>query len=378
MWVVRPPEQLSLGTTPLIRVPKEGPALTARPGDAYFVIGVHAAQASAYGRFWERARQLVVTTEVTVNAPPFHAEPITSIHRIRPIAFGKPEQLGLGATLVDLVPATMDRVSVVVEYLLDSENRLALLTDIANEAALTAVASAAPGAAAVTKIVGGLSKRFVQQLAEKDRREPILRFVGDFSVAGGELADAYYVILGTRSDKYPLPRPLPQAPALRVSGSDLLYEGRPVLDWSYVVIAVDAVERRTRALGRGEEWYRKLDEAEVVAREAARDIFAERAKRRQAWEACLLLLADADRLLHASPLYLPKEADAIIQAATHAVKETLFPPNETALGAPPLLSDVARALARVNSEEELAAAAVEYGAAEQRSLAQLERLGMVA
>jgi hypothetical protein len=358
-------------------VPKEGTALTARPGDAYFLISIHAAQASTHGRFWERARQLVVTTEVTVNTPPFNAEPITSIHRIRPIALGKPEQLGLGATLVDLVPATMDRVSVVVEYTLDSENRLALLTDIANDAALTAVASLAPGAAAATKIVGGLSKRFLQQLAEKDRREPILRFVGDFSVPAGELADAFYVILGTRSDKHPLPRPLPQAPALRVAGSDLLYEGRPVLDWSYVVIAVDAVERRTRALGRDEEWYRKLGEAEAVAREAARDIFAERAKRREAWDACLRLLADADRLLHASPLYLSSEADAIIQAATHEVKETLFPPDVAVLGAPPLLSDAARALVRVGSEEELAAAAAEYQAAEQRSLAQLERIGVL-
>ena len=102
------------------------------------------------------------------------------------------------------------------------------------------------------------------------------------------------------------------------------------------------------------------------------------AKRRQAWEACLLLLAEADRLLHASPLYLPKEADAIIQAATHTVKETLFPAREAVLGAPPLLSDAVRALARVGSEDELAAAAAEYGAAEQRSLAQLERIGLVA
>jgi hypothetical protein len=287
-----------------------------QPGKGYFRLRLHAAQAAIFGPFWQKAQQLMVTSEVRLFCPPFNGEPVQSIQRIRPLKQGAAEQLGLSPSLVDLTPAALDKVGIAIEFLLDRQNRLATLANVVNDDAFLSVVSLAPGAAAIAKVVGALSKKIVGSFMDESDQAPVLRFVGDFSLPAGDLADAYYVILGTRYEQHPLPRPLPGPPRLRVDGHDLLLDNQPVLNWSYVIFDVDVVEMRTRELGRGEPWYEKLSQVEAQATETSfQKMMKDENRLRQDWETCLGLLKEADLLLRQSPLYLSTEADAIIQQA---------------------------------------------------------------
>lgn len=55
------------GTTTPIYLPRGANALLVKPGESYFVIKVHSAQAAFYGSIWERVNQLLITTQVSLN-----------------------------------------------------------------------------------------------------------------------------------------------------------------------------------------------------------------------------------------------------------------------------------------------------------------------
>ena len=321
----------TLGTTPAIRLPKEATPAPLQPGQGYFRVRMHAAQAAIFGPFWQKSQQLVVTSEVRLFCPPFNGEPVQSLQRIKPLKQGAAEQLGLSPSLVDLTPAALDKVGITVEFLLDRQNRLANLVQIVNDDAFLSVVSLAPGAAAAAKAVGALSKKLLDGTLEPSDQVPVLRFAGDFSLPAGDLADAYYVILGTRFEQHPLPRPLPGPPRLQVSGRDLLLDNQPVVHWSYVILDVDTVPLRTRDLGRGEPWYEKLSLVEAQVAQVGNNPWATEDERRQVWTSCLALIKDADLLLRQSPLYLPSEAQDIIKLAYFYAQQQLFTPRRDAM-----------------------------------------------
>ena len=370
---------LTLGTSPLIRLPKQVTPTPLEPGQGYFRLRLLSAQAAIFGPFWQQAQQLVVTSEVRLFCPPFNGEPVQSIQRIRPLKQGAAEQLGLSPALVDLMPATLDKLGIAIEFLLDRQNRLATLAKIVNDDAFLSVVSLAPGAAAAARAVGALSKKLVDGLLDEEDQVPVLRFVGDFSLPAGDLADAYYVILGTRYEQHPLPRPLPGPPRLRVEGHDLLLDNQPVVHWSYVILDVDVVEMRTRELGRGELWYEKLDQVEAQATQAANTPWLTDDERRKTWESCLDLLKEADLLLRQSPLYLPAEADTIIQQAYYNAYQKVStarrgPLPTSSLPLPPLGKDK---VVSVENPNELKARVDSYEIASARSRGKLRTLGML-
>jgi len=256
---------------------------------------------------------------------------VQSLQRIKPLKQGAAEQLGLSPSLVDLTPAALDKVGITVEFLLDRQNRLASLAQVVNDDAFLSVVSLAPGAAAAAKAVGALSKKLLESTLEPTDQVPVLRFAGDFSLPAGDLADAYYVILGTRFEQHPLPRPLPGPPRLQVSGRDLLLDNQPVVHWSYVILDVDTVPARTRDLGRGEPWYEKLSLVEAQVAQVGNNPWASEDERRQTWTSCLALIKEADLLLRQSPLYLPSEAQAIIQQAYVNAQQQVFAQRREAL-----------------------------------------------
>jgi hypothetical protein len=148
----------SVGTSPFIVLPKSPDLDSLKPGEGYFRIRIVGAQVVIDRRFFRQPDRLVVTSEVELSVPPFQGAPVTSIHRIHPIKAGLAEQLGLTTTLVDVVPAIMDRVSVAIDFMLDSKNRFEPLARLINDGALSAVASLAPGGAAVAHVLTQLSK----------------------------------------------------------------------------------------------------------------------------------------------------------------------------------------------------------------------------
>ena len=96
----------TLGTTPVIRLPKAATPNPIQPGQGYFRLRLHSAQAAIFGPFWQKAQQLLVTSEVRLYMPPFNGEPIQSLQRVRSLKQGAVEQLGLNPNLIDLTPAS--------------------------------------------------------------------------------------------------------------------------------------------------------------------------------------------------------------------------------------------------------------------------------
>jgi hypothetical protein len=369
-----------VGTTVPIFIPKTldqsdaGPVL---PESGYFRVRIAAAQAAVFGSILQQTGPLVVMSDVTLNCPPFGNTQLRSIQRVRDVRNGAATQLGLAINLVDLTPAVMERLTLGVDFILDTKNRFAMLTGLANSDAFLSVVSLAPGAAAVAKQMAGLADKVVSTFTDFKRQQPLLRFIADYNLATGDLRDGYYVILGSPYEKHALSRPLPKAPSLQILEGDLLFDDKPITQWSYVVLDVDTVQIRGRSIGRGEPWHEKLQLADARAEAVANDPFALEATRRSAWESCEEMLREARILLHNSPLYLPSEVKSIIRTAYRDAHDRIFPSENTRLGAPPALSAAAAKFLAVNSFAELNDVAAEYGEAEARAEHKLRMLGVL-
>jgi hypothetical protein len=314
-------KQLTLGTTTPIYIPFEPGSKEVKAGGTYFIIKIHSAQAAFTGHFWEKVKRLIITSQVKLNHPLLEDEPLRAIQRSREVRPNRAEKLGLSPNLISLVPATMDRVSLSLEFVLDKENRLATLGGLINDDAFLAAVSLVPGAAMAARTIGRVSQKLIQSFLNPEERQPILQFSGDFNIAGGELKEGYYVVLGTRDENAPLPRPLP---SLEVKGNELLADGQPVVQWSYIVFYVRCIERRTRDLNEGATWDAKLKAAEAIAQRVENDPFADADKRKQEWKACMENLKQAQVLLLDSPTYLYVEANEIIMSAFQYCKSRIF------------------------------------------------------
>jgi hypothetical protein len=316
------PDNPVVGTTRPIFVHREAGAKVIRPGKDYFLVQIHSAQAAFTGSVWERVRRLVITSQVSLNHPMLGAEPLRAIQRSRDVARSRAEQLGLSPNLIKLVPANMTHVSISIEFVLDVENRLHALSALINDDSFLAAVSLAPGAAMVAKTVGTLATKLITTFLPAEERQPILEFTGDFNISTDGLSDGYYVILGTRDERNPLPNPMP---ALAVRNGDLLADGERVTRWSYVVLDVRSTPARTRDLSDGAAWEGRLREAEDEARSVADDLLGTDQSRREAWEKCRGLLRDAQALLRSDPNYLREEGENIIKASLAGCAEALRP-----------------------------------------------------
>jgi hypothetical protein len=304
-----------IGTTSPIFVPRGPDSLLVNPGD-YYWIKVHSAQAAYRGSIFDKPKGMVVTSKVNLNHALLGNEEVYAIQRTREVKKGSAEQLGLSSNLVSLVPATMPRVSVAIEFILDKESNLAKLGDVINGDGFLTVLSLAPGAAAVAKTVGGLAKDIIKTFVPAEERAPILQFAGDFNVGttdqGDALRDGYYVILGSCDDKNPLPA---STATLGLGATALLVDGAEATQWSYVVLDVTRLPARTREMSAGALWDGKLATAESTLREAVEDPFAEPQAIQEAWGKCKALLQEARTLLLADPNYTTAEAEDICRAA---------------------------------------------------------------
>jgi hypothetical protein len=367
------------GTTTPCFIPRDG-GQPIQVGQHYFALQVHSAQAAFSGHIWEKARRLIVVSRVSLNHPLLGDKPLQALHRSREVRKGRAEQLGLAPNLINLVPATMDRVSVSIEFILDKENKLVKLTGLINDDSFLAAISLAPGAAMTAKTLGGLAGKLLNTFFQAEERQPILQFAGDFNLASGGLQEGYYAILGTRDDQNPLPRPLP---SLSVQDGDLLAGGKPVTQWSYVLFDVQRLDARTRDLGVGQPWYAKLVEAEGIAQDVANDPLIGDEERTQKWQACQKLLRETRTLLNADPNYLPQEAKTIIQAAFVNCREQILEPvaprllgHETGAKGLAALDEDARELLDTDDVQVLDAALVTYAEQVARSRQVIQRAGI--
>lgn len=321
---IQPPYQPT-GTTSPIYIPRVDDPPAVKPGENYFFVKIHGAQVAFYGSIWERVRQLLITSQVSLNHALLGPEPLRAIQRARAVQRRRAEKLGLSSNLIDLVPATMTHVSLSIDFVLDKENRLQALSGLINEDAFVTAISLAPGAAPVAKTLGSLSAKLLRTFLSAEERQPILQFNGDFNVHADDLRDGYYVILGTRDEDHPLPTsPWPE---LSVAHGELLMDGQPVRQLSYVILETRVLPVRTRDTSDGAPWAEKLQLAEATAQRLAGDPFASEDERKQAWETCKKQLKEGQLLLLADSNFLPREAQDIVAAAFKQCRDQIFAPE---------------------------------------------------
>jgi hypothetical protein len=329
------------------------------PGESYFLIQIQSAQAAFHGSIWERVKRLIITSQVALKHPRLGGEALRAIQRSREVKQNRAEQLGLSPNLIDLVPATMSSVSISIEFLLDKENRLAQLAELANHSELYSAISLAPGAVAVAKTISGLAGKLITAFLPAEESQPILQFAGDFNLATDGLRDGYYVILGTRDERNPIPHPLPK---LEVRDGDLLADGQGITQLSYVVLDVRSTPARTRELNDGAAWEDKLRQAEMAADALAGDMSEQELS--EAWQRCKRLVLEGQALLAADPNYLRREATAIFKGvyAYCEAQVTGARASRGGLTAPAWAPDTAadRTFMGIPAEEDLDATAVGY------------------
>src|SRR4051812_47031645 len=94
------------GTTTPIYIPRRDGSEPIGPGRDYFLVQLCAAQAAFVGSVWERAKTLLIVSQVKLQGVDvdhdFHA-----IQRSRAVQRRRTELLGLQPNVIDLVPAVM-------------------------------------------------------------------------------------------------------------------------------------------------------------------------------------------------------------------------------------------------------------------------------
>jgi hypothetical protein len=301
----------STGTRPAVFVPFAAKSEPVRSAQDYFVVQIHGAQAAFRGSIWERVKSLVVASQINLNHPAFPEGGVRAIQRSREVKRGRAEQLGLSTNLVNLVPAVMPHISISIEFILDKENRLNALAGLINSDAFLAAVTMAPIGATVARTVSGLTEKIINTFIPAQEREPILQFTGDLNLAGNNVLEGYYVIVGTRDEERPLPDP---GARFEVIDGALKIDGQSA-DWlSYVIFGVHRTSARGRDLSAGAAWEQRLREAEDEARNALQDPLADRDRRQEVWKKCVTLIKEAQVLLRSDPNYLRSEADAIVRA----------------------------------------------------------------
>jgi hypothetical protein len=301
-------------------VPLTDPPDVTRPGQGYFSLQVSGAQAAFTGGFWESAKRLIVSSQVNLHLDDeqgLGAQSLQGILAYRALRKNEATQLGFSQMLVDFVPATMKRVSVSLKYSVDTSNSLSKLAVIIDNKDLLSVVSLNPGAALVAETISKLSGRLIDAFLPPEERKAILEFSGDFDLTESGLKEGYYIILGSHDARNPLPA-VP-SPKFEVGeGGQLVADGKPVTQLSYVVLratCVDAV--RDRYAGKS-AWRTKIQEAKQLAQDYADDTLAggDSSARRALWETrCLPLLREAHTLLLADPNFLSTEVELIYRNA---------------------------------------------------------------
>lgn len=309
----------ALGTTSPVFVSRDGSPAPVRPGKDYFFVQVHSAQAAFRGSILTHAKSLIVASTVSVSRPEFVKDTLHSIHRSRAINPNTAESLSIRCNLIGLVPAVMSDFTISIDFLVDQQDRLAALSALINHDGFQSILSFAPGAGMVAKTVSSFASRMIETFIPINEQQPILEFTADFNLASEDVVDGYYVILGSQDAANPLPRPLPE---VEVRDGEVLLDGQPVSQYSYVVIEVHRVAARTRDLNDGAPWDSKLREAEDEAQLPGGD-------EKATWEKCRGLIRDAQTLLRADPNYLRDEADAIILSALTTCKRRLHLEEQT-------------------------------------------------
>lgn len=310
----------------------------------YFYIQIYGAQAAFAGPWWIGAQNLTVTSKVNLHLGDRYKElgnqDLVSILQCRELSKNTAVQLGFSPILVDFVPAKMKKVSISIQYLVNTQNYLKEVLALITDKDLLVPISIAPGAAIVARTVGNLAEKLLSALMPQEARQPILQFSGEFDLADEGLKEGFYIILGSHRPENPLPS---RIDTLEVGkGGDLLIRGKSVTQLSYVILKVGCIKAIRDRFTSDNPWRSKLQEVRRLATDYAGDPFAspDANQKKEFWEKeCLPRLREASALLKSDPNFLDSEIELIYRSAHRECIELITAKDTTRKSARQSLAD---------------------------------------
>jgi hypothetical protein len=366
--------EVVLGTDS-ITVPKAGVTKPILVNEGYFAIRVAKAQVAFRGNLWDRVDQLVVLSKVTIDHPAFGSEPITTIQATRKVEPNQAFRLGLATDLIALMPASFNKVRVQIDFVLDKKNRLAALANLIDDKTLITALSLAPGVGDIARRVSTVSKSLINTFLPLQEQEAILKFEADLDISAGGLSNSYYVIVGTKDEKNPLPSNMSE---LTVKEDTLYLKDEPVKNLSYIILNVTTAEERKWETGHG-PWRAQLDQVSALIEAIAGRQNSTDAELDKAASECERMIYTAYRMLQADPLYLPKEALSIVRTFYANLQSTISSKRPVRRGGGsdvPLKKDI-RELLEVKDSKELAQKVSDYKQGVNRSEDALKELDLI-
>ena len=317
-----------------LALPKAGvPAKEITAGQCYYLVGLKAAQVVATGPWWKRllskSSKVIFASDVSIFGANVEVEGIKGLNHVEPITLGPPKQLGLDVNLISLVPALGDGVRVMIELVLDQQNRLHLLENVINGGAFTKAVSLAPAKLAAAKAISAVAMQVVNALLPMKDQETIFRFIKDFNFLTGGFHSGYWAFIGTRDEDYPLSGINSFKLSIDAATGRLMMDGKPLLNYSYIVIETIHLAAKGKDRGQGAPWYGKLREARSLAqmlgdrRGNGEEISAK--QQLDTMKQCRQTLQETRTLFDTDFTYVQQEKDAILTAEARACESIIWP-----------------------------------------------------
>jgi len=249
-----------LGTTSAIFVPTTDKTTAEQKGSGYyFRVRIKGMRAAYFGGFWQKVKDLVVTSQVSIGG-----NPVTTIQHVRAIKKNNPDVMNANIDLIELTPASMVNAHIKVSFIAETSNKFQTLLQMlgggTDTSTVASPLSLDPATAAVAAKVSTIASTLLSTLSDSSDSSTtdLLDMEEDLSPAVGDVRDGYYVMFASEDPKYPLPASL-SANAIHV-GDDgsIQVDNTDVSNLSYLVLEVDTLPVKTEQYGTG-AWKSQLD-----------------------------------------------------------------------------------------------------------------------
>ncbi len=301
-------------------------------GTDYFLVQVVAAQAlisqGLIERWFYPARHVVVTSEVSLDAGAERLK-LEGLQATRPISSGEGALMAIERNIIHLSPARAASFRLVFTYWMTTDDRIGQFGNLVrDDPAMRVAFGLAPAQIAVAQAVSGLVGKVLNVFLQREERQPLLQFEGDFNLAAGTVLPGRHAFIsnaGTPEVSLAL-----DPNKLSFKDKRLHYQERTIDHLSYAVLSIERVPVRGPNASPESRWYGKLQQARQLGTraESLRNTPKELEKLRTEIRE---LIEGAQKLLHEDKRYHDWEAELIIKDAILLAQEQLTKGETTPL-----------------------------------------------
>lgn len=247
------PNPQGIGTTPLLFLPKgEDPGYA--HGRYYFLVKVALARVILTGGWWRNVTSVALVSAARSQGDLSVTASARSLNKAVRVNQGiRNTTISCQKNIVDIVPATMDTFEMEAQLVATRRDPVQDFFTLVQGEAFAAAFSFAPGALGALKLLAPVVPSLVKVFeGDSPQQEPALSAALDVDLATQSLRPGYYVVLSAMGQNSELNKPI-DASMLGVMATDLLLNGKPVVQASYVVLEF-ATARYRGIGGAGSAW----------------------------------------------------------------------------------------------------------------------------